>query len=87
MSYLLIFGGVKAERRMTRLLRRVARKLNHQLWEFRSFSELEGAARALRGMGARPMAFSKRDEIILSRTQVKSLVDLLGRGKDEGKGN
>jgi CRISPR/Cas system-associated endoribonuclease Cas2 len=77
MRYLLIFdmkGNGAGRKRLSRHLRRAARRVQHSVWEFNNLSDLERAAKLVQSEGGKSMAFSHGDEILLYKSRVRRLL-------------
>ena len=80
MTYLLVFdmrGNGRGRRRLDRYLRRVARRVQHSVWEFDSLSDLRSAAELVGEGGGRAMAFSRGDELLLRPSDVGKVLKRL----------
>jgi CRISPR/Cas system-associated endoribonuclease Cas2 len=83
MAYLLIFdlkGNGAGRRRLSRYLRHVAHKVQYSAWEFEHLRNLERAAELIWEESGRALAFSRADEILLRKSQVKKILRKLASG-------
>lgn len=91
MTYLLIFdlrgGNTSSRRRVNKHLRRVARRVQQSVWEFREMRALRGAAELITSVGGRTIAFMKSDRLLLDVSEVRQTLEEMSyvRHRDRAK--
>jgi CRISPR/Cas system-associated endoribonuclease Cas2 len=77
MTYLLIFdlkGNNSGRRRVNRYLARVARRVQHSVWEFRDLRSLRAGVGLVQKAGGKSMAFMKSDRILFNKSEIKRML-------------
>ncbi len=77
MGYLLIFdlkGNGAGRKRLSRHLRRAARRVQHSVWRFRDYGALRAAAECVLASGGKVLAFVESDRIPMDLKEVRQFL-------------